>query len=140
MFKRNASSANRRRPRKSSARDQGEFFSSSSKTTSSRRKPTAKRAKRNLEDESQTLHAKIGELEDFIAGSPFRERHSRFKTHDTVPPPERMNRSNGTGRRRQPSRSELEAMRNERTSHLFTFVCLFASVCGMLYWLVKLVE
>lgn len=86
------------------------------------------------------LHAKIGELEDFIAGSPFRERHSRFKTRDTVPPPERMNRSSGSGRRRQPTRAELEAMRNDRLSHLFTFVCLFAAVCAMLYWLVKMVE
>jgi len=140
MFKRNASSANRRRPRKSSARDRGEFFSTSSRTTSSRRKPTAKRAKRNLDDETQTLHAKIGELEDFIAGSPFRERHSRFKTRDTVPPPERTTRSASSSRRRQPTRAEMEAMRNERMSHLFTFVCLFAAVCAMLYWLVKMVE
>lgn len=140
MFNRNASSANRRRSRKSSTKDRGEFFASSSKTGSSRRKPTAKRAKRNLDDESEMLHAKIGELEDFIVGSPFRERHSRFKTRDTVPPPERVNRTSGTSRRRQPTRSELEARRNDRMSHLFTFVCLFAAVCAMLYWLVKMVE
>ena len=142
MFKKKASSANRRRPRKSTTRERGGMFSSESTSSRKSRKSAPKSSKRNLDDESQMLHAKIGQLEDFIAGSPFRERQKRFKTHDTVPPPEQSNSQASTrGRgRRQPSRRELESMRNERFSHLFTFVCLFAAVCAMLYWLLQLVD
>ena len=86
------------------------------------------------------LHAEIGALEDFIAGSPFRDRRDRFRRHDTVPPPER-NASPGAKRRRRGelTHREIAALRKERFNHLLTFVALFGSVCAMLYWLLQII-
>ena len=134
MFKKSApSSANRRRKSPSASRGRQRAKNSKSGPT--------KRNKRDMEEQTETLHAKIGALEEFIAGSPFRDRHQRFKTRDTVPPPDRMSTSAARNkRRRQPNRRELEAMRKERASHLFTFACLFAAVCAMLYWLLQIID
>lgn len=144
FFKKSASSANRRRKNsKNSSSSWAKLHSSTGSRRSShnnRRKPPKKPSKQELDDQTQTLHAQIGALEDFIAGSPFRDRRDRFRRHDTVPPPER-NSSPAANRRSRGEFSlrEKAGLRKERFNHLLTFVALFGSVCAMLYWLLQII-
>ncbi len=100
--------------------------------------------KRQLEEAEYTLHAQIGQLENFIAGSPFREKKRWYDNRDMVPPPDRFSASRSaataanTGRRL--SRREVMEMKQERNKHAFTFFCLFLAVCALLYWLLQAAE
>lgn len=144
FFKKSASSANRRRNRSEPADNSWAKLHSSTGSRkaphNSRRKKARKPSRQELDDQTQTLHAQIGALEDFIAGSPFRDRRERFRRHDTVPPPERnTSPASSRHRRGELTHREKAALRRERFSHLMTFVALFASVCAMLYWLLQMI-
>ena len=145
FFKKSASSANRRRENsKANSSGWAKLHSSTGSRRSShnnRRKPR-KPTKQELDDQTQTLHAQIGALEDFIAGSPFRDHRERFRRRDTVPPPERNATSSPAANRRRRGELTLRekaALRKERFNHLLTFVALFGSVCAMLYWLLQII-
>jgi hypothetical protein len=143
FFKKSASSANRRKNSKAAGSSWAKLHSSTSSrkpSHKSRRAKPKKPSKQELDDQTQMLHAQIGALEDFIAGSPFRDRRDRFRRHDTVPPPERNVSPSANRRRRgELTHRERAALRSERLNHLLIFVALFGSVCAMLYWLLQII-
>jgi len=60
------------------------------KRRSTSKKPAAPGSRRkSLAEKQHKLHAQIGKLEEFIAGSPFEERQRKIATRDLIPPPER---------------------------------------------------
>jgi hypothetical protein len=144
LFKKSASSANRRKNSKAAGNSWSQLHSSTRSGQSSAgkggRRKAKKPSKRELDDQTQVLHAEIGALEDFIAGSPFRDRRDRFRSRDTVPPPERKSSPAANRRRRgELTHREKATLRRERFSHLLTFVALFGAVCAMLYWLLQII-
>lgn len=105
------------------------------KRRSSGKKPADPVARRkSLEKKEQVLHARIGQLEDFIASSPFRDRKHSLSTRDIIPPPE-CRRQTPAKREKRLNRKHKEAVRQERHQHLFNFFCLFLLLCAMFYWL-----
>jgi len=105
------------------------------KRRSSGKKSVAPGSRRkSLAEKEHKLHAQIGKLEEFIAGSPFRDRRHTLTTRNIIPPPER-HRRRPAKRKKRLSRKHKEAARQERHRHLFHFFCLFLLVCATLYWL-----
>lgn len=110
----------------------------------SSRELSSHKTREELEEESEILHAQIGELEGFIAGSPFRDSAQRFANRNLVPPPDakRSKRPQASSREEEPevrrlSRQQRQAQIQERHNHLFTFFCLFLAVCAVIYWLLN---
>jgi hypothetical protein len=105
------------------------------KRRSSGKKPATPGSRRkHLEDKQHKLHAQIGKLEEFIAGSPFQERRRKIATRDIIAPPEHS-RQAAPKRKKRLSRKHKLAARQERHRHLFNFFCLFLLLCAILYWL-----
>lgn len=89
---------------------------------------------KNLEEKQHKLHVQIGQLEEFIADSPFRDRKHKLATRNIIPAPERSRKAPAK-RKKRLSRKDKQAARQERHHHLFNFFCLFLLLCAILYWL-----
>lgn len=98
-------------------------------------KKSAKRGpqRKNLEEEEHKLHAQIGQLEDFIASSPFRDSKHKIATRDIISPAKRSRTP--SSRRKKKLSKHMQTARQERHHHLFNFFCLFLVLCALLYWL-----
>jgi len=96
-------------------------------------KPGSQR--RKLEEKEHKLHAQIGQLEEFIASSPFRDRKHKIATRDIIAAPERSKKP--STRRKKRLNKHMQTERQERHHHLFNFLCLFVLLCAMIYWLFR---
>ncbi len=104
------------------------------KRRSSGKKPAKRGSQRKeLEETEHKLHAQIGQLEEFIANSPFREEKREIATRNIISPPERTKKS--ATKRKKRLNKHMQTAREERHHHLFNFLCLFLLLCAMLYWL-----
>lgn len=91
--------------------------------------------RKNLEETEHKLHAQIGQLEEFIANSPFRDRKHKMATRDVIAPPAHTRKP--STKRKKRLNKHMQTARQERHHHLFNFVCLFLLLCAMLYWLFR---
>ncbi|MCB1236492.1 MAG: hypothetical protein KDM91_15600 [Verrucomicrobiae bacterium] len=94
-----------------------------------------KSQKKQLDEEWQTLHAKIGVLENFIAGSVVREeRRKSLRAQNVLPPPEQARRSHS---RQRMSRWQERHYHHQRERHGLMFLLLFVAVCATAWWLIN---
>lgn len=100
-------------------------------------KKTAKSGSQHkkLEEKEHKLHVQIGQLEEFIAGSPLRDRKHKIATRDIISAPERSRQA--SPKRKKRLNKHLQTARQERHHHLFNFVCLLLLLCSMLFWLFR---
>ena len=121
---------NTRAPRKAAPRKDV------TKAARSRSKDRDQNEQRELGEQWQSLHAKIGALENFITGSVMREeKQKRLRSQNILPPPEHRIQPN---RRKHPERMgrwEAQNYYGRREMHGLTFLALFAAVCALLWWL-----
>lgn len=93
---------------------------------------------RELDEEWETLHAKIGVLENFITGSVMREqKRARLKSQNILPPPEHRTQPNRRRQSQKMGRWEAQNYYGQREKHGLMFLLLFAAVCAMLWWLIN---
>ncbi|MEM1442827.1 MAG: hypothetical protein AAGF67_10825, partial [Verrucomicrobiota bacterium] len=108
-----------------------------------RRKPAPKPKHRSeIDEEEKMLHAQIGALEGFIAGSPARDQRNKIKDPSVVPPPERV-RGRGdhnlrmTPVARRPCYAKQERQSRQRDQHVMVFFLLFVGACWLAWWLLE---
>ena len=95
-----------------------------------------------IEEEQKVLHAQIGALEGFIAGSPARDQKKRIKDPAVIPPPEQRGRrralSPGSPAGRQRAcYAQQQRRHRQRDQHVLVFFALFVGACWLAWWLLN---
>ena len=110
-----------------------------SEAAKSRSRSRLSSEKESIDEEWQSLNAKIGALENFITGSIVREeKQRRLRSQNILPPPERAqgNRRARNNAHRM-SRWEAQNYYGKRQKNGITFLLWFLAVCAVLYYLVQ---
>lgn len=117
------------------------FISESSRRPAKRKAAPKRSRSKQIEDEQEILHAQIGALEGFIAGSPARDQRKRIKDPSMIPPPEKLGRRTGAFSARQhPGRrcyAKQERQSRQRDQHVIVFFLLFIGACWLAWWLLE---
>ena len=91
-----------------------------------------------LSEEWESLHAKIGVLENFITGSVVQEeKKRRQRSQNILPPPERAHGNRRVRKNQRMSRWEAQNYYGQRERNGLTFLAWFVAVCAVVWWLFR---
>lgn len=104
----------------------------------SRSRSRLQHERKDLDEEWETLNAKIGVLENFITGSiVHEEKKRRLRSQNILPPPESPHGKRKVRNAHRMSRWEAQNYYGKRERNGLTFLLWFGAVCAVLWWLVQ---